>query len=93
MENAQDLIEHLQKKLTIAESDIQSMRKYKRDAKRYRWLRDTNSRDWRDAQILDSRYNESIEAITIGDGQGHFHVVSPSAMDTAIDRAREKWPG
>ena len=93
MENAQAIIEDLQKKLEIAKCDIQAMRRYKNDAKRYRWLRDTNLQDGRDAQAIDSRLGEAIDAITIGNGQGFCHVVSPSDIDEVIDRAREKWPG
>ena len=93
MENAQAIIEDLQKKLEIAKCDIQAMRRYKQDAKRYRWLRDTNLRDWRDAQAIDSRYGEAIDAITIGNGQGYCQIVSPRHINNAIDRAREKWPG
>ena len=94
---ANELLEHenpsvakLARMTQEAQRRAASLAKYKTDAKRYRWIRDTNLQDFRDSSGTGSRYAGAIDAITVGDGR-FAAMLNPRDFNRAIDEARGKF--
>jgi hypothetical protein len=74
----------------ISDRELQS---FINDAMRYRWLRDTNSADFRGWWNFGENVCAGmIDCIMMYDSEDSSTGLSPEEMDNAIDVAMKRWP-
>lgn len=66
------------------------MNNIEQDAARYRWLRETQNKDFRWSEEWDDK--GVIDNIMISNGDGTGESPAPDELDAYIDAAMQRWP-
>ena len=83
-------ISNLARRLNAVQHEVIGLSKFREDAKRYRWIRDTNLQDFRDTLGSGLRYEGAVEAVTVSDGR-FAAILNPRDFNRVIDNARAKF--
>lgn len=90
LNHSDPIVSNLATQVHHLRGEVNKLSGFRRDAKRYRWIRDTNLQEFRDSSGIGSIYHGAVDAVTVGDGR-FAAILNPRDFNRVIDEARAKF--